>query len=382
MTLVVDRISYAITAREFTDNGYLKVPGKVARTGIQQYLASELGLTDRKPNDIVNVYRPPEEVFAQDSLASYDNADVTDDHPSDMVDSKSFKDVAVGHSISVGRQEGDFVIVDLLIKDQEAIDAITAGKSELSAGYEAEYVPEKGKTADGESYEFVQRKIRINHIALVDKARAGREARLFDKQTNQEITMNIVTLDTGKTVEVADKATAQLIQNTIDSLRKQVKDAEEKKEEAEKAKDEAEAKAEKKDEELEEEKKKSSDAAIAERVQSVIDTMDKARKIAGDEFACESMDVNTIRREAMAKARPTVDWKSKSDHYVQAAWDMEVEKKMEEDEEEEEERKKANDSHKKVGKDLKGAKTNDKAVLDEAYEKAQERKANAWKEAK
>ncbi|MGL5729314.1 MAG: DUF2213 domain-containing protein, partial [Plesiomonas sp.] len=60
-----DRASYSITQREYTPEGFLRVPGHVARPGIQQYLASELGL-DGDPNRIVNVYRPPEEVFSTD----------------------------------------------------------------------------------------------------------------------------------------------------------------------------------------------------------------------------------------------------------------------------------------------------------------------------
>src|SRR5690625_183631 len=214
--LVTDRAGYAVTRRELLDNGYLKLPGKVSRTGIQRYLASELGLKDREPNAIVAVYRPPEEVFAADALAGYDNADVTDGHPSDLVDAVSFNDVSVGHAISPGRQDGDFVVVDLLIKDQQAIKAIDAGKAELSAGYTAEYAPEKGVTDTGEAYEFVQRSIRINHIALVDRARAGRDARLFDNQPKEAKPMHVLTLDGGNTVEVADKATAQLIQSALD----------------------------------------------------------------------------------------------------------------------------------------------------------------------
>src|SRR5690625_5711029 len=57
--LVHDRISYALTSRTITDEGYLLAPAYVARTGVQQYLASELELTDRNPNEIINVYRPP-----------------------------------------------------------------------------------------------------------------------------------------------------------------------------------------------------------------------------------------------------------------------------------------------------------------------------------
>lgn len=367
--LLVDRESYAITHREFTDNGYLKVPGRVARTGIQRYLAAELGLTDREPNAIVAVYRPPEEVFAPESLASYDNADVTNDHPSDLVNPKTFKQVVVGQVVSPGRRDGDYVVADLIIKDQEAIEAIEAGKTELSVGYLAEYAHEPGVTDSGEAYEFVQRRIAVNHVALVDRARAGRNARLFDRQPKEAITMHQVVLDNGSAVEVADKATAQLIQSTIDSLRKRAADAEA---ETAKAKDEAEAakaKAEKLAEDLEEERKKSSDAAIAERVKAVADTQALARKIAGAEFTCDSVDPVEIKRAALAKVRPTIDWADKSPAYVLAAFDLEAEKKESEDEEEEERKQAAADSLKNLGKDFKDGKPADaQAVRDSVYD--------------
>lgn len=344
--LVIDRSGFTITRREMTDEGFLKVPGKVARIGIQQYLASELGLTDRQPNEVINVYRPAEEVFNPNSLASYDNKDVTNDHPSDMVTADTFKDVAVGHAMSVGRPEGEFVVVDLLIKDKQAIDAVNAGKVELSAGYLAEYVAEPG-TFDGQPYEFVQRGIRINHIALVDRARAGKQARLYDHGKRQERPMFKVTLDKKSEVEVADKATATLIQSTIDGLRLQLEDTSD---ELKKARDEAEAekaKAEKKDEELEKEKEKSSDAAITKRIQELTELRDSARKIAGEKFQCDSMLPLEIKRAALAVVRPNKDWANQSEVYINASWDMEAEKS--EDELEEEKSKRSTDA---LGKDF------------------------------
>src|SRR5690606_30598719 len=221
-------------------------------------------------------------------------------------------------------------------------------------------------------YEFVQRSIRINHIALVDRARAGRDARLFDRQPKEAITMHQVVLDNGSAVEVADKATAQLIQSTIDSLRKRAADAE-----AEAAK----AKAEKLAEDMEEERKKSSDAAIAERVKAVADTQALARKIAGAEFTCDSVDPVEIKRAALAAVRPTIDWGEKSPAYVLAAFDLEAEKKESEDEEEEERKKASQDSLANLGKDFKGAKVTDaQKTLDDAYKAYMDRIANAWKE--
>lgn len=363
--LVIDKgISVTGSKREITDEGFLRVPGRVARTGVQQYLAKELGITDRDPNAIISVYRPPEEVFKREALDSYDNSDMTVDHPTEMVDAKTYKQVSVGHAISPGRQEGDYVVVDYLIKDQAAIDAILSGKAELSAGYRAEYVPQEGVAEDGTPYEFIQRDIRINHTALVDRARAGREARLFDHHGDHHMTAT-VTLDSGNSVEVADKSTATLIQSTIDGLRKQVQDAEESKAEAEKAKDEAEAKKEKADEDMAKMKEDTSDAAIAERLKSIATTRDAARKVAGEDFTCDSLNVLDIQRAALAKARPAVAWADKSEAYVSAAWDQEMEKTEEERKKEE-----ASKTADALGADLAKRYTGDNGQMvgDSAYE--------------
>jgi hypothetical protein len=355
-----DRQSFPInTQRIIAENGYLRVPGRVARTGVQQYLASELGLTDRPPNSIVNVYRPPEEVFSPASLASYDNTDVTVEHPDDLVDSITFKQVSVGHAVSPGRPDEDdknYVVVDYLIKAQEAIDSVNRGKAELSAGYTSEYVERPGVAPDGTPYEFVQTNITINHTALCDQARAGRRARLFDKKTTEKQPMPKVTLDSGVKVDVADEATQTLIQTTIDSLRKRVKDAEEEAQKAEEEKEAAEAKADAKDDEIEELKEKASEDAISSRLADVISAMDSAVKIAGKEFTSDSVNPLTIKRQALdaagIKCKKHASWDKAPDAYVTAYFDAEEERKEIEDEEEDDERQEAKDSVRRLGGEL------------------------------
>ena len=52
-----------------TDEGFLVFEdAKIARTGIQEYYAFELGLTDRDPLDVIKVFRPAEEVFSDASM--------------------------------------------------------------------------------------------------------------------------------------------------------------------------------------------------------------------------------------------------------------------------------------------------------------------------
>lgn len=316
---VQDKSTYRITHREYTDEGFLRVPGRVARTGIQDYLRSELGL-DGNPNEIVKVYRSPEEVFKPESLDSYDASDITLNHPSGLVTSEIYRKVVSGVVRGKGVQDTEdnaFVKCDLIVKDKASIDAVNSGKCELSAGYTAEYIHSPGVTADGEHYDYVQRDIRINHVAIVERARAGAQARIFD-HNHKGITMSKIVLDSGKTVEVQDEATALLVTDTIERLTKKVKDAEAMAE-TEKAKADA------KDEELVEAKKASSDEAIKLRVTAIADCQTQARKIAGDEFTCDSVDILTIQRSALKAKRPSVDWDAKSEAYVQASFDMAIE---------------------------------------------------------
>lgn len=368
---VRDRVSYPIPSqREITPEGYLKVPGRVARVGIQQYLASELGLTDRPPGQIVNVYRPPEEVFKPDSLASYDNMDITIDHPDDLVNSTTFKEVTAGHATSSGRPDDEgYVVVDLLIKDQQAIDEIGKGKVELSAGYTSEYDDTPGIAPDGTPYEYVQRDITINHIALCDQARAGHKARLFDNKPTGVKPMPKVTLDSGVKVEVADENAHTLIQSTIDSLRQRVKDAEEEKEKAEAAKDQTEeelekekAKADAKDEEIEKLKEKTSEDSISKLIAEVVSVRDSAVKIAGKEFSCDSLDPLKIKRAALdsagIKCRKYESWDKAPEAYVTAYFDAEEERKESEDEEDpDDDKQRSDDSIRNFSRDMKKVKT-------------------------
>ena len=169
----VSRYDYGqVTKSEVTDEGYLKVWCKAARVGTQLYT--------RGDGTQVREYRPEDEVSNPDSLASFGMKAVTLNHPKVLLDSKTTKLHQVGHAGSHVRFSDGFVEVALVITDQNAIDAIQRGDAqEVSAGYRVDYDPTPGVTPKGESYDGIQRNIRVNHIAVVSKGRAGREARLL-----------------------------------------------------------------------------------------------------------------------------------------------------------------------------------------------------------
>jgi hypothetical protein len=365
---VFDRQTFKITSRKITDEGFLRVPGRAAKAGIQEYLACELGL-DGDPMRVVKVMRPEEEVFDADSMASYIGSDITIEHPSKFVDAFDYSTLSKGPITSATR-DGDFVKIDLIVKSQDAIDAINSGKVELSAGYTANYE----EAPKGAGYDFIQRNIRINHVALVDQARAGAQARLFDnKTTPTEKTMKKVVLDSGRSVDLEDGATATLIQDSFDRLNKQATDSAI---ELETVKATSDAQAEKV-KKLEADLKASTDSGtLKDKLSELAKVKDSAVKIAGKEFVCDSVDSMEIKRAALSQVRDSIEWAKKSDEYVSAAFDFADADMSKEDDEEEEDMKKSTDSQRRqLAQDAAKApqKTVDQAVRRKFID------ANKWK---
>lgn len=156
-----------------TRDGYVTARAKAVRSGVQVYRAAELGDAaiaagfDR--DDMVRVMRPADEVFAKDSAATFSHVPVTLGHPSELVDADNWKDYAVGEVGSKVMRDGEFLALDLVLKDAAAISAYDGGVKELSAGYTAEI-----EFVDGQDgYDAVMKNIRINHLALVPKGRAN-----------------------------------------------------------------------------------------------------------------------------------------------------------------------------------------------------------------
>ena len=172
---------YTISPNQIeTREGFLicrNVP--IARTGDQEYLGRELGLSGADAEKVVIVHRPPEEVFSEAALASFEGKPPTDDHPPELLTPDTVSMYEKGHAQNIrkGTDEWEgYVIADLHIHDRSLIDAIQQGKREISCGYECEYV------SDG-SGAFCQKNIRGNHIAVVNRGRAGKRAAILDSDT-------------------------------------------------------------------------------------------------------------------------------------------------------------------------------------------------------
>lgn len=195
-----------------TADGYMIAMPKAARIGVQEYTGTELGRPDLKA---VRVYRAEEEVFNKDSLGSLAHKPITIEHPPVLVDASNWKKYASGQIGDEIARDGDFIRVPMMIADQKAIDAINAGKVELSMGYTCDIEFMDGIAPDGTAYSAVQRNIRGNHLAIVDTARGGSQLRVIDyKPKETEIMTHQVIVD-GVSLQVADAATAQLITKAL-----------------------------------------------------------------------------------------------------------------------------------------------------------------------
>jgi len=161
-----------------TGDGYAVVSARVARAGnVQAYTGAEIGVSDKA---VVRVYRPADAVFRRDALASYAGVPVTVGHPAGKVDATSWKDLAVGEVGDEVLRDGDFVRVPMMLRDAKAIAAVEGGMRELSMGYDAQLTMADGLTPDGQPFDAVMSDFKMNHVAIVDKARGGHELRIGD----------------------------------------------------------------------------------------------------------------------------------------------------------------------------------------------------------
>ena len=143
----------------------------INRTGVQDYLAGELGL-DGDPERVVKVYRLPDDVFAPAALASFEGKDVTDNHPPEMLTAENQSAYSKGHLEHV-RRVGDNTVADLFIKDPVLASQVESGAMrEVSCGYNCKFEP----YLDG----YRQTNIIGNHLAVVPRGRAGHDVAIHD----------------------------------------------------------------------------------------------------------------------------------------------------------------------------------------------------------
>lgn len=289
-----------------TDEGFLVDTPIVARIGIQEYR--------RADGSIRREFRPPEEVFAAEALSSLRGKPITLDHAIPRVTAKDAHRVTIGTMLTEGKQDGDHVRADITIHSPDSI----GDRRELSLGYTAVLDETPGEW-NGQKYDAIQRNIRVNHLSVVKKGRAG-VARLnldgdedFSTQQEQQTMTTVkVKLDNGIEYDAAPEVSVELNKLRADAAEFRTKlDATQAKADTLQAKVDAQE-----------------DAVKAAREQGRADALARialettATKLKVDHAGKTDREV----KEAVIKAvRKDADLTGKSDVYIDAAFDMAVE---------------------------------------------------------
>ena len=306
-----------------TDEGYLRGSAIVTRTGVFDYMNAD--------GSIRRELRHPDHVFSKDSLSSLKMIPVTNNHPDDrMVNAQNADRLSIGQTGESVEVDGRYVIASMTITHSDGIQAVDAGKTQLSLGYNCDLEYQSGEY-NGEAYDAIQTNIRYNHLALVDKARAGEAAKLnldgvdaiqVDKTISGvkkmgDKKLQLVTLD-GLDYEASPEVARAMgkRQEKIDSLEEEMMSLKMQLEKVQAELDEA--MVEKKD--LEEGK---TDEAINAKVRARMVLISKAQRLVKEDM----LDLNDeqIMRKVIETKHDGIDLSGKSKDYIAARFDAVIE---------------------------------------------------------
>lgn len=149
------------------EQGFLHDTPVVTSTGIFEYALPD--------GNVRRELRLPEHVFDKKSLASYQGKPVIITHDAGSIDKDNVMKEIVGTILTDGYRDGNDVRCKIVIHDMDKVKKMPF--RELSLGYSLDLIEEPGEW-NGEPYDAIQTNIRINHLAIVEKARAGDQAHL------------------------------------------------------------------------------------------------------------------------------------------------------------------------------------------------------------
>ena len=301
-----DQVTFAATK---TAEGFIRDTPIVGRTGILVYRNADG--TERRE------YRPPEEAFNADSLASLMGKPITIGHKAMVTAGNAAQVAPVGSVLSAGRQDGNAIRADIVIYN------LDTNARELSCGYSLNLDETPGTTPEGEHYDAIQRDIRYNDLAICSKGRAGIArlnmdgSQIIDDERNENdmAEMTKIRLDSGIEYECAPEVKVEIEKMRKDSA------------EAQKEQDKLQAKFDALEAELK--KEQEGRKADAEKAKAHFDEAIKARvellKVA-EAHKVENADsmTNTEIKTAVIKAvrGDAINLDGKSDDYIEAAFDM------------------------------------------------------------
>jgi hypothetical protein len=277
-------------------------------------------------------WRPPEQVFDAASMKSLEGAPITRRHPSEMVRADNYRDHTRGQVGQDVRKDADKLAATVFIQDAELVSDVERGDMrEVSCGYDCTVLDQSGVVPDGQPdagkrYDRVQTNIRYNHVAVLERGRAGSEVGLrLDADDNvilppvegnrKDTSMKTERID-GVDYEVGTPAHAAAVLRRDEAEKARAKELADLKAERDRLSaraDVAEADKAKLTTEVAALKDpKRFDEALAAR-----DALrEGARKVLGADFKFDGLDETAVRKAVVGKAYPDFKLDGKSADYL------------------------------------------------------------------
>lgn len=178
------------SVREKDRNGFLHVKiSPLTRVQVAPYYGREipgfeqLGLERDK---IYYGYRPEEELKKESTINSVNGIPIQLRHHADFADNPA-KETRIGATGTEATYKSPFLMNSLHFFDKKAIDLIESdAMKELSLAYRYKPDFKSSGEVNGQKYDFTMRDLSGNHLALVEKGRAGREVLVYDENPNSQ----------------------------------------------------------------------------------------------------------------------------------------------------------------------------------------------------
>ena len=311
----------------------------IARVGVFPYLKGD--------GSIEMEAKLPAELLADTTVKSADNKPVTDDHPEEFVNQSNANKYMKGFTASNAHVDNDTLRVDMTITDAALINEINQGKQELSIGFETDIVPQKGEYK-GLVYDSVQKNIQINHVAVVERGRAGHSVRLvgdsaemvdedIKKGKQMETTkvrlgdtdITVATGDADKVVKVdADNSEKEKkiadLKAKIADYKKQLEELQGDADSSKKSEEEAKAEKDALEKQLETYKKKYEGDGLDQAIDAKIGLIEKVKPYVGDSFDFNGKTDKDIKVATLKAIDDSINLNDKSDDYINAYFDSTI----------------------------------------------------------
>ena len=303
---MVTRYDNITIKAELSKDGWIVDRPIITRAGIFTY---------SNGNKIVKEYRPDAEVFNETSLASLRAIPITDGHKGILNTNSNLDGIVVGSVISNGVKEDSNVVADIVIHNVKKIGS----KRELSLGYQCE-IDETPGTFNGERYDQIQKSITYNHLAVVNKGRAGNARIRLDSDELASFALENETMDPvlGKVRHDGtgiDYPAAPEIVSMVNDLKKQIEQLTSRADKADAERDTAKAEV----------------VTLTTKHQAELETAkNSARSRVELEAKAKQLDLKLdgsdrdLKIAIAEKLGTKLEWKDRSDEYVNSAYDMTV----------------------------------------------------------